>query len=158
MTTKNDSDQDKEVHRKFAKECFNKTWDFLDKESLTAEEELEMLNTAHTSRFHWSKIGTPQNLAISDWQVSRCYTKINDGFLGLKFAQKCLDLVLDNKIEDMYVSGYEGIARAYAILRDYDNARKYIIKAEEELEKVTDKEEYAIYEPQVKETKSLIKE
>lgn len=158
MTTQNDSNQDEEIHRKYAKDCFNNAWNFLDKDTLTAQEELEMLNMAHTSRFHWSKIGTPRNLAISDWQISRCYTKVNDGISALKFAQSSLNLFLDNKIEDLYVSAYEGIARAYAILKDFKNAKKYISKAEEELKKVTEKEDLNILEPQVKETKSLIKE
>ena len=145
-----------EIQKKFAKQCFNSCWDYLDKDKLDSEDELTMLNLAHASRFHWSKVGTPRNIAISDWQISRCYTRIEDGISALKYAQSSLQLLLDNKIEDMYVSGYEGVARAYATLKDYSNASKFIEKAEEELKKVTDKEDLEIFEPQIKDTKSMI--
>lgn len=157
MTKNKDIEINIDVHKKLGKECFNKAWEYLDKSSLTSEEELIMLNLAHTARFHWSKFGTPRNYAISDWQISRCYAKINDGVSALKYAQSNLKLLLDNKIEDLYVSGYEGLARAYAIIKDYKNAKKYISIAEEELSKVTDKEDIAIFEPQINDTKLLIK-
>ena len=158
MTTKSESKESLDAtHKKLAVECFNGAWDYLDKSSLTPEEELTMLSLAHASRFHWSKIGKARNFAISDWQVSRCYTRINDGVSALKFAERSVKLILDNKIEDIYVSAYEGVARAYAILGDYLNAKKYIESAEKELAKVTEKEDLAILEPQVKDTKSLIK-
>lgn len=157
MTTKSESKESlDETHKKFAVECFNNAWDYLDKDNLTPDEELTMLSLAHASRFHWSKIGKARNFAVGDWQISRCYTKINDGLSALKFAESCLTITLNNKIEDHYVSAYEGIARAYATLKDYANAKKFIEKAEKELEKVTDKEDRAIYEPQIKDTKSLI--
>lgn len=144
------------VQRKFAVNCFNNAWDYLDKQSLTPEEELVMLDLAHASSFHWSKIGKPRNFAVGAWQISRCYTKINDGLMALKYAKKSLKITIDNKVEDNYVSAYEGIARAYAILEDYENAKKYIELAEKEFKKITDKDDRALYEPQIKDTKSMI--
>lgn len=144
------------TQRKYAVDCFNNAWNYLDKHSLTPEEELTMLDLAHTSSFHWSKIGKPRNFAVGAWQISRCYTKINDGFMALKYAEKCLKITVDNKVEDNYLSAYEGIARAYAVLKDYENAKKYIAKAEDELGKITDKEDRDIFEPQIKDTKSII--
>lgn len=153
--SENDTDSYK-IQRKFAVDCFNNAWDYLDKPTLTPEEELIMFDLAHASSFHWSKIGKPRNFAVGAWQISRCYTKINDGLMALKYAEKCLKITIDNKVEDNYVSAYEGIARAYAVLKDYENAKKYITKAEEELVKVTDKEDRDIFEPQIKDTKSMI--
>lgn len=145
-----------EFHKKFGKDCFNSCWNYLDKNSLSPEEELQMLGLAHASKYHWSFVGQPINFAISDWQISRAYAKINEGILSLKFAQSCLDITLNNKVEDLYLSAYEGIARAYAVIKNYDKAREFIQKAEKELEKVTDKEDREIYEPQINETKSII--
>ena len=156
MSNINDSKKVDETHKKFAKQCFNSTWDYLDKASLTPEEELKMLNLAHASRFHWSVVGTPNNNAVGDWQVSRVYAKLNEGKVSLKYAQSCLQLTLDNKIEELYLSAYEGIARAYAVLKDFQKAKMFILKAEEELKKVSDKEDREIYEPQITETKSMI--
>ena len=157
MTTKSESkDELKITHKKFATQCFNSGWDYLDKSSLTEEEERTMLNLAHASAFHWSKIGSARNFGIGDWQISRCYTKINDGISALKYAQSSYHHIIDNKIEDLYVSAYEGLARAYAFLRDYENAKKFIAQAEKELKKVTKKEDRAVFEPQLKDTKSMI--
>ena len=144
------------TERKYAVDCFNGAWDFLDKTSLTIEEEKTMLDLAHASSFHWSKIGKPRNFSISAWQISRCYAKINEGSLALKYAQKGLQLLEENKIEDLITSGYEGMARAYAVLKDFDNAKKYIELAEKELEKVTEKGDREVFEPQIKDTKSMI--
>jgi len=41
-----------EIHEKIAKETFNKTWDYLDKKDRTDEDNLNMIHTAHTSRYH----------------------------------------------------------------------------------------------------------
>ena len=56
-----------EYHEKMAKGTFNKTWDFLDKKNRTAEDDLTMIHTVHTSRYHWGVLvskgkGEPINL------------------------------------------------------------------------------------------------
>ena len=158
MTEKDVSkDEMYKIQRKFAVNGFNSTWDYLDKAKLSDDEELEMLELAHSSRYHWSAIGQPKNFAIGDWQVSRAYAKINEGNLSLKYAKRCLKTTLDNKLEPNYLSAYEGIARAYAVLNDFKKASEYIAKAEQELTKVTDEEDRKIYAPQIAETKSMIK-
>ena len=144
------------IHLELAKKCFNSTWEFLDKTDLTTTEEMEMLKLAHASRYHWSFIGKPKHFAIGDWQISRAYAKLNEGSLALKYAQSCLDTTLENKVESGYLSAYEGIARAYAVVKDYEKAKEFIAKAEKELEKVSDKKDREVYEPQIKETKAMI--
>lgn len=158
MTNNSDSNTNlNELHAKLVKKCFNITWDYLDKNSLTPTEEMELLRLVHASRYHWSFVGGPRQFAVGDWQISRAYAKINEGTLALKYAQSCLDITLENKLDDNYLSAYEGIARACALVQDYDKAKKFITKAEKELEKVTDDEDRAIYEPQIRETKRMIK-
>jgi len=146
-----------EIHKKFGKSCFNNCWNYLDKSSLSPEEELKMLELAHSSQYHWSFVGGPREFAISNWQVSRAYAKINEGNLSLNYAQRCLSITLKNKIDDGYLSAYEGIARAYAVVKDFPKAKEFIAKAEKEFEKITDKKDREIYGPQIKETKAMIK-
>lgn len=55
-------------HRETAIRCFNLTWELLDKRYRSSQETRDMLNIAHTSRFHWEKAGTPVNTAVGDWQ------------------------------------------------------------------------------------------
>ncbi len=43
---------EQEWHKKQAIENFNLTWDLIDKNDRTKEEDLMMIHTSHTSRFH----------------------------------------------------------------------------------------------------------
>ena len=56
-------------HRTMAPRLFNRTWEILDHEDRTTEEEDEMLSAAFGQRFHWYKVGSGVNRAVADWQV-----------------------------------------------------------------------------------------
>src|SRR5713226_8627479 len=58
---------EQEFHRKVAAECFNRTWDYLEKKNRSPEDDQIMLTLAHASRYHWKVIGKPLNFAIGDW-------------------------------------------------------------------------------------------
>ena len=59
-----------EWHRKQAVSNFNRTWDLIDKQDRTFEEDMEMIHTAHASRFHWGVIGQAVNFARGEWQIA----------------------------------------------------------------------------------------
>ncbi len=61
------SQTEQEFHRKVAVECFNKTWDYLEKKERTLSDEQTMLSLAHSSCYHWSFVGKARNFAIGDW-------------------------------------------------------------------------------------------
>jgi hypothetical protein len=150
------SEQELEFHRKIAKQCFNSTWDYLEKKNRTAEEDRQMLLLAHTSRYHWGVIGNSANLAVGEWQVSRVYADLKQSDASLLFAKSALDLCLRNKLTDLLPSAYEGMARAYASAHDKQQARDYVVKAREGLESIKDKDDRAIYEQQINDTEGLI--
>jgi hypothetical protein len=56
----------KEMHKKFAVDCFNGTWDLLDNKDRSREEDFNMIHMAHASRYHWGEIGTPLEFARGD--------------------------------------------------------------------------------------------
>jgi len=145
-----------EFHRKTAVICFNKTWDFLDKKERTREEDLKMLDEAHTSRYHWTQIGTAHNFAIGDWQISRVYAALNQPVLALLYAQSSLDLCEKNNLKDLLPSAYEGMSRAYAVANDAAEARRFLQMARKQLEQVKDEEDRKAYDQQMHETEALI--
>jgi tetratricopeptide (TPR) repeat protein len=145
------------LHRKFGVKWYNKTWDYLDKKELTSKEELEMLAVTHASMQHWSFIGKPINFASSYWQISRVYTVLNEGNLALRYAKTCLEITEKNNIKSLLLSANEGIARAYAILKDFSQAKSYLDKAYKEYDTLADEEDKKIYIDQLEDTKSLIK-
>jgi tetratricopeptide (TPR) repeat protein len=148
---------DLKFHRKIAKQSFNETWNYLDKKDRGASDEQQMLHLAHTSRYHWSLVGNARNLAVGDWQISRVYAALNEPRLALQFAKSSLEICQKNNLSENLLSAYEGIARAYAIAKDYQSARAYVNKAREQLSvSAADDEDRKIYSDQLRETEELI--
>jgi hypothetical protein len=152
-----------EFHRSTAKKCFNETWDYLDKKDRDANDEQQMLHLAHTACYHWAFVDAPseermKHYAVGDWQISRVYATLKQSDLALHFAKSALEIMQKNNLTEILHTGYEGMARAYAIGKDIQSARDYISKAREQLNKVTglDDEDKKIYSDQIRETEELI--
>lgn len=124
--------EEKDLHRKFAVNCFNGTWDLLEKADRSPEDDAGMIHMAHASRYHWGQIGTPLNFARGDWQISRVYAVLGQGENALAYAQSCLQLCTDNQIGDFDLAfAYEAAARAFAILGDAEMKEKHLTLAKE---------------------------
>ena len=59
--------------RRLAAGLFNRVWELLEKADRTADDDDEMVNAAHASRYHWGETGEPVHRARGDWQCSRVY-------------------------------------------------------------------------------------
>jgi len=146
-----------EFHRETAKKCFNEAWDYLDKKDRNPNDDQQMLHLAHTARYHRSFVGTAENFAIGDWQISRVYAALNEPRLALHFAKSCLERLEKNNLSDILCIGYEAMARAHAVAKEYDAARGYIQRAREQLAKSNiDEEDMKIFADQIRETEQLI--
>lgn len=158
MSQRHSSSSETKFHRKTAIACFNNTWAFLVKRDRTVDEDSQMLTEAHTSRYHWKLIGDAHNFAINDWQISRVYAALNQPHLALHFAKSALALMQEDELSDILQSGYEGMARAYAVAKDHESAKNYIKKAREQLKRLPglDAERVKIYADQIRETEDLI--
>jgi len=139
----------KDMHKKLAVDCFNRTWDLIDKKDRTKEEDRTMIHTAHASLYHWTKIGTPLEFARGEWQISRVYSILGMGENALFHAGASLQLCLDNNIGGFDLAfGYEAMARGYKIIGDEENKEKNLKLALEAAEKIEDKgdREYTLSE------------
>jgi tetratricopeptide (TPR) repeat protein len=146
-----------EFHRKMARQCFNEAWNYLDKKDRNSSDEQQMLHLAHASRYHWSFVGEPSNLATGDWQISRAYAVLNQPNLALQFAKSALEISDKNNLQELLVSAYEGMARAFATGKDFVSARDYIKKAREHLGGLSlSDEDRKIYSDQIHETEQMI--
>lgn len=151
------SNAERRFHRKTAARCFNETWDYLGKKGRDLEDDQQMLHLAHASRFHWGLVGTPRNLAVGDWQISRVYASLNQPELALQFAKASLDTCKRNDLAELMHTANEAMARAYAVAKDYSNARRYLVKASEQLRELRlIDEDRRVYQDQIRETKKLI--
>jgi len=116
-----------------------------------------MLNLAHASRYHWSFAGTPRNLAVGNWQISRAYAALNQSDLSLRFAKASLEIGEKNKLLDVIITAYEAMARAYATAKNYQLAREFIDKAKSYLHtSVLDEKDRGVYGGQIRETELMI--
>jgi hypothetical protein len=137
-----DTYTEKEWHRKIAVNCFNKTWDLLDKENRTPDEDVTMIHTAHASRYHWGEIGTPLEFERGEWQISRVYAVLERSEPALYHAQKCLNMCTENDIGDFDLAfAYEALARAYAVAGEKKESTRYINLAQEAAENIKKKDD-----------------
>jgi len=129
----------KEVHKKLAIETFNKTWDLLDKTNRSEAENIEMIHTAHASRYHWGQVGTPLEFQRGEWQIARVYASLGMGDAALFHAETALKTCQEKGIGDFDLAfAYEAIARAYSILKNNAEKEKHLALAKEAGEKIDD--------------------
>ena len=116
-----------------------------------------MLHLAHASRYHWSFVWTPKNLAVGDWQISRVYATLNQADLALHFAETSLEIGEKNKLSEILISAYEAMARAHATARNYPIAKQFLDRAKSQLQaSALDEEDRKIYDGQIRETELMI--
>jgi hypothetical protein len=134
-------------HRTFAPRAFNHTWSLLDLEEPTREEQEEMLASTFAQRYHWYQVGTPRNMAIADWQVSRVAAVLGYADLARRFGDRSLALCIDNDL-DAFVTGFahEAIARAAAEVDDLETFSSHLEAAKETLIEIEDPEDRELLE------------
>jgi tetratricopeptide (TPR) repeat protein len=126
-------------HKQIAITTFNATWDYLDKEMRTAEENDMMVHAAHTSRYMWGQVGGPQEFERGDWQLSRVYASLGKADESLHYAKHCLNTCLDNEIGDFDLAfAYEAMARAYTLKENWKEVDKYAQLAKQAAENIED--------------------
>ena len=110
--------------RRVAVDLFNYVWRLLELEERTPEEDDALVHSAHASRWHWGRVGGPEQWAIGEWQVSRVYAELGRGPQSLFHAQRCLAICDEHALESFVpASAHEALARAYAVMGDFDTAR-----------------------------------
>ena len=125
------------AHKETAINCFNATWDLIEKNNRTKDEDREMIHTAHASLYHWLQVGTPLEFARGEWIVSRVYSILGMGHSALYHGEASLQICLDNGIEGFDISfGYEAMARAYKVLGENKKMEEYVDMALKSAEKI----------------------
>jgi hypothetical protein len=129
-------------HRALAPIAFNHAWDLLDAESLTREQEEEMLSAAFAQRYHWYEVGEPRNWAIADWQVSRVAAVLGYADLASRFGERSLEIATEHGLDPFVVGfAHEAIARAAAEVDDIDTFTEHLELARAKLAEIDDPEE-----------------
>jgi hypothetical protein len=130
---------EQEWHKKSAVDLFNLTWELLDKEERTLDEDDKMVHAAHASRFHWGEIGESLQFERGEWQISRVYAVLKRPQAALYHAERCLAICTANEIADFDIAfAYEALARAYALAGDAASSQEYVSLAKDAAQKIED--------------------
>lgn len=131
------------AHDYFSVECFNKTWDLLNKETRTDEEDEEMIRLSLASHWHWTRREdyTPKTVSVAYWQTSRVYAVLGQAENAKRYAKKCLTVSQDACLDPFYLGyGYEALARAESVARDRDASERHLETARQLADEVADPE------------------
>jgi hypothetical protein len=134
---------DSHSHRELAVAAFNRSWTLLEAER-DEDDDCELLEVAFTSRHHWRAAGGPQQWAISDWMVSRCFAELGDGPMSLRFATSAARRTPEDAPAWLRASLFEGLARAHAVSGNAAARDEAVERAARELELEVDPEERAL--------------
>jgi hypothetical protein len=114
----------RETERAEAVRLFNHTWGLLDLPERSRAEDFDMVHAAHASRWHWGRVGGPQEWAIGEWQCSRVYAVLARPEPALAHARRCLELCEEHRLDGFIVaSAHEALARAQFVAGDLGAAR-----------------------------------
>jgi hypothetical protein len=140
-----------DVHRQIGVDRFNATWDLIDKGAArTPDDDVEMLLSAMTSRWHWSRAGGPEEIATGDWQVSHAAALLALGDVALLFARRNLAIAEEQGWTGWRLaSAHESLARAFATIGDAEQRAFHLEAAEAALAAEPDADESAIIREQL---------
>jgi hypothetical protein len=119
-----------EEHRRLGVELYNGTWELIERQDRTPEEDDEMLDRAHASAYHWLHAAgaTAANRARSQWLCSRVHAGAGQPEGALHHARRCLVLVESHagQMEDWdLAAAHEALARAHLAAGDPEKARRH---------------------------------
>jgi DNA-binding transcriptional MerR regulator len=117
-------------HRRLGAAMFNGTWDLMEKEDRTPDDDDRMVHMTHASAHHWRQVGKPENFVRSEWQCSRVYAVLRRPEPCRHHAQRALDICTEHGIADWDLAFcHEALARAHAIAGDTEAARAEVERA-----------------------------
>jgi hypothetical protein len=137
--------------RELAAQLFNRCWDLLES-TRNADDDVELLTAAFSSRYHWLNAGTIEQWITSDWMVARAVAATGDGELSLRFAERAHRSAQENAVPDWLVaSTAEGVARAYAVTGDVEAFNNWSALAARLVEVIADPDDKALIASQLAE-------
>jgi hypothetical protein len=131
-------------HRTFGGSLFNDCWDLIEQDDRTADDDVEMLSLAMASRWHWSQVGGPEEIATGDWQVAHVASLLGLADVAERFAQRNLAIAVAEDWNGWRLaSAHEAMARAFAAAGDPEGRNRHLALGRTALESETDDESRA---------------
>lgn len=137
-----------EAHQHFAKTLNGKVWELLQKPERSKSEDELMIYAAHASCYHWLNAGTGLHHQRAEWLIAHVYTELGIADSALRHASRCLALTnefADSMKDFDWAYAYEGVARANALAGNRGEALKYMQRAEETGQAISNDEDKSIF-------------
>lgn len=128
------------AHKYFSADCFNKTWDLLDKPARTKEDDQAMIQTTLASLWHWSQRPdcNDTNRSIGYWQASRVYATVGLADEAARYGRLCLDVSQGDDIEPFFLGyAHEALARAAMVSGHHEKMSAHLAEARRIAETIT---------------------
>ena len=119
-------------HHYMGIEMNNQTWSLLEKKDRSEQDDIQMINFAKASLYHWRKSDkyTIVNEQRGKWLISRVYAILGKSDEALSYAKETLKITEDNNLKDFDLAyAYEAMARAYLIENKQNESKKWYKKA-----------------------------
>lgn len=130
------------AERRLAVRLFNRVWELMEQAERTPGETDEMIHAAHASRYHWSQVGEPVNVAHGEWQCSHVYAALGRAEPALHHARRSLDLAEEHKLSPFDLGcGHEAVARAFRLAGQEAEAAQHLALARAAADEITDPEQ-----------------
>ena len=137
-------------HRAIAIATYNECMDLLYRDGEPADI-TEAITLAATSKYHWSKVGSARQFAISDWLMSRVFALAKEPVLAINFANASLKYDQSDFPLWLKASLHEGLARALQSGKFYNERDVEIAIALELLDQEADEDDAQYIREQIKE-------
>ena len=129
------------AHKYFSADCFNRTWDYIEKPDRTTDDDQAMLLLSMASLWHWTQRldCTTGNLSVGYWQVSRVYCLLHHPEQARQFAKLCLKSSQGEGTLPFHLGyAYEALARAEWISDNPKKMNEYLDLARQACESIKD--------------------
>jgi hypothetical protein len=129
------------AHKRFSVDCFNKTWELIDKEGRTPEENEKMLLLSMASTWHWTQREDcePTNLSVGYWQISRVHAILGRADEARRYGTLCLEASCGEGIAPFYLGyAHEALARAEKVAGNRNEMEEHLGEARKAAERMTD--------------------
>jgi hypothetical protein len=143
---------DQATHRRLAVELFNRSWQLLEADGRTPEQDDELVHAVHASCFHWGIAGTAAHRARGENQCARVYAALGRPEPALHHANRALELVRaggEGFEEWDLASALEVVARAHLAAGNAADAAEYESLARSALEEIDDLEDREVIAAQL---------
>jgi DNA-binding transcriptional MerR regulator len=140
---------DAATHRQLGAGLYNRTWDLLEVEDRTADQDDELVDTAHASAWHWRQVGNEANASRAHWILSRVYAVLGRGQEALYHARRQNEIIeLGGEGFEPWdaPSGAEAMARALALAGDTAGAVEWKARASQLVTAIPGAEDRAVIE------------